>query len=93
MYMKASLIYLTPEQRTQLQRWSQREHVSMSELIRTALDRFLHSAPSRSLSLAEAARQTAGLWGHYPMENTERYVRKIRRAFTRALDRRAPRRS
>lgn len=89
--MKASLIYLKPEQRTQLKRWSQREHVSVSELIRTALDRFLHSAPRRPLSLAEAARQTAGLWRPYPIKNTERYVRKIRRAFTRALARRTPR--
>jgi hypothetical protein len=78
--MRRTQIYLTEEQGALLESRSKASGVTVSELIRAAIDRVYRRR--RVLSRAEkvrVARRTAGAWKAFP-ENGAQYVERVRGA-------------
>ena len=75
--MVRTQIYLDPVHKRELSQISHRRRVTVSELIRQAVDQFLEKSPS---GLEEALAKSFGLWGkRKDIGGTSIYVRKARR--------------
>jgi len=70
-------IYLDPAQKRDLSQISRRRRVTVSELIRQAIEEFLQKSPS---GFEKAVEKSFGLWSkRKDISNASVYVRKIRR--------------
>ena len=75
--MVRTQIYLDPVHRRKLSQISHKRRVTVSELIRQAIEQFLQETPS---GFEEAVEKTFGLWSKRKnIGNASFYVRKIRR--------------
>ncbi len=75
--MVRTQIYLDSGHKRELNQISQRRRVTVSELIRQAVEQFLGKNPS---GLEEALEKSFGLWGRRrDPGSTSAYVRKVRR--------------
>ena len=76
--MKRTQIYLTAEQWRDLHLKSQREHKSIAELVREAIDK-VYRAKKRS-GFKEALYGVAGIWAEREdIDSTNEYVRGLRK--------------
>lgn len=76
--MKRTQIYLSTEQWKMLHALSFRTHQSMSDLIRTALDRFY--IRGKHSNFAQAVDSIFGLWAdRKDLPDTNTYIRMLRR--------------
>lgn len=76
--MKRTQIYLTTEQWRDLAELSKKEHRSVAELIREAVDQ-VYRVKTKKDSKA-AVRAAAGIWAdRTDLASTEEYVRRLRR--------------
>ncbi len=75
--MLRTQIYLNPAQKRDLSQMSRRRRVTVSELIRQAIEQFLQETPS---GFEKAVEKSFGLWSkRKDIGNASVYVRKIRR--------------
>jgi len=69
-------IYLDETLKAELHRLSEKRRVTLSELIRQAVEQFLERSPS---SLEEAVERSFGIWrNRKDLCKTSAYVRKLR---------------
>ncbi len=72
-------MYLKESERRMLHLISQRESISLSELIRRAIEK-TYFKKTRDKNLPRAIREIAGIWqGRTDLGSTEAYVRSLRR--------------
>ncbi len=78
---------LTDEQKKQIDEIRKRNHISLAQLIREAVDKYLVEKKQR-LSLKEALEISAGAWEHRKdIKSGSKYTRKIRREAEERLKR------
>ena len=77
--MKRSQIYLPVEQWRRLSALSHQAHISVSEMIRRALDKVYQN--TSDVNFEQALQQAAGLWkDRKDIPATSRYIRRLRKA-------------
>jgi hypothetical protein len=80
-------IYLTDEQKKQIDEIRKRNHISLAQLIRQAVDKYVIEK-KRRLGLEEALEISAGAWKHRDdIKSGSEYTRKIRREAEERLKR------
>jgi len=80
-------IYLTDEQKKLIDEIRKRNHISLAQLVREAVDKYIVEKKQR-LSLAEALEISAGAWkNRKDVKSGPKYTRKIRRETEERLKR------
>ncbi len=83
--MVRSNVYLTESQKAQLQQISVARGNSVAQLIREAVDLFLHSTQSDPFE--RALEGAFGLWKDREIEDSTEYVRQLRKGWEDRLER------
>lgn len=80
-------IYLTDEQKKQIDEVRERNHISLAQLVREAVDKYLVEK-KQQLSIEEALKISAGAWKYRTdVESGSKYTRKIRQEAEERLKR------